>query len=194
MSRGSGHIQRSILAVLETDIDGAWTLSELCQRVCPGIDRIEKKHRVAVARAIRTMALPGTWCVRRIEASGGEYCLCNECSLLSMARRDWFAYLHQGRGQKDFAEYMASHSHRYGPGNPYNTFSRVESAKRYRDGSEIDRIDMEIDRIRQIVGVCKAVGIKAGAEAGAAAMFKNYAEEMASLQKRRDELKAIDAS
>jgi hypothetical protein len=52
MSRGYGIIQRAIVAVFEAEPDNAFLLSELCERVYRGgINRIEKKHRVAVARA-----------------------------------------------------------------------------------------------------------------------------------------------
>src|SRR5262249_9267610 len=51
MSRGYRIIQRAIVTVFEAEPDNGLLLSELCQRVYRGINRIEKKHRVAVARA-----------------------------------------------------------------------------------------------------------------------------------------------
>src|SRR5262249_9841633 len=51
MSRGYGAIQRAIIAAFEAEPDNGLLLSELCERVYRGIDRVEKKHRVAVARA-----------------------------------------------------------------------------------------------------------------------------------------------
>jgi hypothetical protein len=187
MSRGLGHIQRSILAALETDIDGAWTVSQICERVYPGIDRIEKKHRVAVARAIRKMVLPGTWHTRMVYASGAEYCVCNECSLISMARLDWFGHITGYYGkQYDFAEYMAGWSHKFEPGG--NTYDAVERAKRYRDGSEIDRLDMQIENTSKCVSLCAM-----GGTPSAAAAARKYADHLTSLTKRRDELKEAAA-
>ncbi len=188
MSRGLGHIQRSILAVLETDIDGAWTVSQICERVYPGIDRIEKKHRVAVARAIRKMVLPGTWRTRMVYASGAEYCVCNECSLISMARLDWFSYLsRRGARSYDLTEYMVGWSHRYEPGG--NTHDLVERAKRYRDGSEIDRLDMQIENTSKCMSLCAMGGTPSAATA-----VRKYADHLTSLTKRRDELKDAAAA
>lgn len=55
MSRGPGKIMQAILATLEGDRDNAFTVEELCQRAYPGVNRIEKKHRVAVIRGIRNV-------------------------------------------------------------------------------------------------------------------------------------------
>lgn len=188
MSRGRGHIQQSILALLETDCDGAWKLGQICKHVYSGINRVEKKHRVATARAIRKMALPGTWRVMMIEAPGGEYCICNECSLLSMARRDFFAHLgcrYIKPEDLDFTKFMADYRHRYEPGNEYNTFGRVERAKRYRDGSEVDRIEMQINTAQQ-----RARLLTMGGTAAGAAAVKVELEHIASLTRRRDAARA----
>jgi hypothetical protein len=62
------------------DRDGAWTTAKLCRAAYPGLNRVDKKHRNAVSRALRTMALPGTWTVRRLHRPGVEYCLHDACS------------------------------------------------------------------------------------------------------------------
>lgn len=56
MSRGLGRIQRAIEAAFGADPDNAFTVEDLCDRVYPGIARIEKKHRVAVLRAARNLS------------------------------------------------------------------------------------------------------------------------------------------
>jgi hypothetical protein len=55
MSRGHGQVQRAILAAFAAEPDNAFLLSELCERVYPGRNRIEKKHRNAVARAAKAI-------------------------------------------------------------------------------------------------------------------------------------------
>jgi hypothetical protein len=71
MSRGPGKIQRAIKAIIEAEPDRAFLLSELCERVYPGINRVEKKHRVAVARAAARMPLPTiSW--MKCDRLGGE--------------------------------------------------------------------------------------------------------------------------
>ena len=51
MSRGPGRIEQAIAALLDAEPDNAFTTEELCERVYPGVNRVEKKHRVAVLRA-----------------------------------------------------------------------------------------------------------------------------------------------
>src|SRR5262252_4853573 len=55
MSKGPGQVQRAIMAAFESEPDNAFLLSELCEHAYPRIKRIEKKHRVAVARAAKTI-------------------------------------------------------------------------------------------------------------------------------------------
>jgi hypothetical protein len=55
MSRGHGTLQRAILAAFAAEPDNAFLLSELCERVYSGRNRIEKKHRNAVARAAKAI-------------------------------------------------------------------------------------------------------------------------------------------
>jgi hypothetical protein len=53
MSRGHGKVQRAILAVFAAEPDNAFLLSELCERVYSGRNRIEHKYRNAVGRAAK---------------------------------------------------------------------------------------------------------------------------------------------
>jgi hypothetical protein len=50
--RPAGHIARLILALIASEPYGAWLVSDICKLAYPGVDRIEKKHRVAAARKI----------------------------------------------------------------------------------------------------------------------------------------------
>src|SRR5215831_297787 len=85
MSRGYGIIQRAIVAVFEAEPDNGLLLSELCERVYRGINRIEKKHRVAVARA--AYRIPWLAHMKR-ETLGCEVIFYNPASVLAygMAR------------------------------------------------------------------------------------------------------------
>lgn len=85
MSRSAGHIQRTILTLIAKHPHGAWTTSDL-SRIVYGGD-VTKARRVAVARALRRMKLPGTWRTERCydgKRSTSESYLCNPCDLLSM--------------------------------------------------------------------------------------------------------------
>jgi len=55
MSKGPGQVQRAIMAAFESEPDNAFLLSELCERAYPRIRQIQRKHRVAVARAAKTI-------------------------------------------------------------------------------------------------------------------------------------------
>ena len=55
MSRGPGRIERAIAAILDTESDNAFTTEELCERIYCGVNRVEKKHRVAVLRAANSL-------------------------------------------------------------------------------------------------------------------------------------------
>jgi hypothetical protein len=56
MGKGLGTVGRAIEAALIAEPDNAFTVDDLCDRVFPGINRIEKKHRVSVIRAATSVA------------------------------------------------------------------------------------------------------------------------------------------
>jgi hypothetical protein len=66
MSRGPGRIERAIAAILDGEADNAFTTEDLCERVYPGVNRVEKKHRVAVLRAANKLVKrrDNTGCMR----------------------------------------------------------------------------------------------------------------------------------
>lgn len=82
MSRGLGQVQRAIVAAFEAEPDNAFLLSELCERVYRGVNRIEKKHRIAVARAAK-----GVKTISRMkrETLGGELVFYDPLNLMSYA-------------------------------------------------------------------------------------------------------------
>src|SRR5262245_46150314 len=89
MSRGFGRIQREITALLESEPWGAWTTTELCQRIYR-IQNIEKRHRVAVTRALRGQVYPITgWGSMR--GDHGESIVCNQYHTESVLRAFWKA-------------------------------------------------------------------------------------------------------
>jgi hypothetical protein len=55
MSKGPGRVSRAIEAALDAEPDNAFTVEDLCDRVYRGINRVEKKHRVAVLRAAKAI-------------------------------------------------------------------------------------------------------------------------------------------
>ena len=74
MSRGAGRIERAIAAILDGEADNAFTTEDLCERVYSGVNRVEKKHRVAVLRAANKL-------VKRRDNTG-----CQQCENLGKTR------------------------------------------------------------------------------------------------------------
>jgi hypothetical protein len=97
MSRGPGKIERALDALFDAERDDAFTLEELCERVYPGVNRIEKKHRISVARAARRVLGrgPEIYCWRG-GGLGGELVYSRMDEVLSYAmgqlKADWFTY------------------------------------------------------------------------------------------------------
>lgn len=65
MSRGPGRIERAIEAAFRAEPSRAFTVEALALVVFRGINRIEKKHRVAVLRAAHSVAERSGWRVMR---------------------------------------------------------------------------------------------------------------------------------
>jgi len=53
MSRGPGRIERTIRELFDTSPESAFSTAELVEHCYPGLDKIERKHQVAVLRAAR---------------------------------------------------------------------------------------------------------------------------------------------
>lgn len=56
MSKGPGKVACALEAIFANEPDNAFTIEDLCDRVYQGVDQIEKKHRVAVLRAVHVLA------------------------------------------------------------------------------------------------------------------------------------------
>src|SRR5262249_33440820 len=69
MSRRLGRVSAVVLAAFRRKPREIWKTSELCRLVYK-TDRIEKKHRVAVLRALRILAVRGEVKIRRFQPTG----------------------------------------------------------------------------------------------------------------------------
>lgn len=86
MSRGPGRIERAIRAAYAAEPDNAFTTDDLCDRIFAGVNRIEKKHRVSVIRALKAVAASDREMeFFRSEAQGGPLVLFNCCNVMSYA-------------------------------------------------------------------------------------------------------------
>jgi hypothetical protein len=162
MCRGPGRIQQELTALIAASPDDAWTTGELCGLIYYGqrsyAPTPEKKHRVAVTRALRQMELPRLWRTVRLNRSGAEHCLYNAGSLESTKRK-----YHLAGWQLD---------------SPYlieRVPKDVADARRYDEASPVEKVDIDIGRLQQRSMALKRFG--AGKEA-----LAELAEEVAKLE------------
>jgi hypothetical protein len=87
MSRGHGHVQRALLDLIASDQIAAWPVGEICRRIYGATP--QRKHRVAVDRALDRVTLPEPWEILHISGPGSERVVFNACSLISRARINW---------------------------------------------------------------------------------------------------------
>jgi hypothetical protein len=146
MGRGYGQVQLEILALL-SDPDGAWTTTELCQLVY-GIEQVEKRHRVAVARAVKKIssATPDWFYVGK---PGGENLLFNKYSVAGRIRWRWFTDF----SDMNFDTFRASKH--FGP-IANEIAANVEKAKRFRDADELGKLDMLIEDVAEKIGLAES--------------------------------------
>jgi hypothetical protein len=83
-------IEATIKATLLSDLDNAYTVDDLCDRVYPGLKRFQRKHRTAVIPAAKRVCerLGEHWDWWRSETQGGTLVFWNRTSVMSygMAR------------------------------------------------------------------------------------------------------------
>jgi len=150
MSRGPGRIQQTIIELIASDPHGAWTVGQICERIYP--DEWQK-HRVAVARALRHavaralrhMELPGTWSIGPSHPKR-EYCLYDKCDEESAQRQIYFAIdvsisFAAWKQNPDKSSFWIEHVRK-----------EVSTARRHRDGSPIEKLDIEIAELNSEKG------------------------------------------
>lgn len=93
MSRGPGRIQRAIEDAFRQNPSATYAVDDLATLAYPGVNRIEKKHRVAVLRAGAMAAEACGWWYGQAERPGHPVVYCNPLDVRSYAawnmRRDF---------------------------------------------------------------------------------------------------------
>ena len=84
MSKGPGRVERAIEALFKSKPNDAFATWELCWRVYPSIDRLERTHKVAVTRAAKKVCarLPD-WQSMKTWYRGRELVFFNHASVKS---------------------------------------------------------------------------------------------------------------
>ena len=83
MSKGPGKRQAAIEAVFTSEHDDIFSLDDLVAIAFPGLNRVEKKHRVATARSAAGACRQRGWMMFHREAKGGGNVYFNKRSLRS---------------------------------------------------------------------------------------------------------------
>ena len=159
MSQGPGHVQRTILAMIEAEPHGAWTVEEICRRIYP-TEAVEKKHRVAVLRALTRVLLPGTWWAKYISVPGGGrtccvYDLCDDEGEMRAA----YAESWQRRHYADFDAWVKDER-----SNCDRALEAVAKRRKYRDASAVEKLDLQIADQRTMIGLLSSGGTAAQLE------------------------------
>jgi hypothetical protein len=178
MSKGPGSIQRSVLALIDGDPDGAWSIGDLCKLI---FGNVEKKHRVSALRALGRMELPGTWAVGR-EWGSTEYCLCDTCSVESQTRKIWLLGHRQYRSLEKFKSEW--------PHLVDRARKEAEKAIAYRDASPVAQLDIRIEEARGQLSLCAMIEDAKGR----AEFMKPILAHIAELQAERARLATADQS
>lgn len=85
MSRGPGRIERAIEQAFTEQPATAFSVEELASHCYPGLNRPEKRHRVAILRSADKVAARLWWQARRSEASGHAVIYHNALNARSIA-------------------------------------------------------------------------------------------------------------
>ncbi len=175
MSRGPGRIQRTIRALIASDEHGAWLVSDICKHVYPEFDGVEKKHQVAVNRALTSMVLPEFWEAQYSGARGNMRVLYNTCDPESAARADGLTK--RDCGSDDDRERHASEHH-----EPEIDES-VQSRRNSNDLDELSGLERQYENTKANIAFLES--------AGAHEAVRHWSDELRSLEKRRSKLVAL---
>jgi hypothetical protein len=87
MSKGPGKLERAIADAFARDPSATFSVEDLGPICYPGLNKVEKKHRVAIIRAADNVAARMWW--GRTYCSGVPCVYCNLCDLHSYAMGNW---------------------------------------------------------------------------------------------------------
>jgi hypothetical protein len=180
MSRGLGRVHEVIIAMMEAEPQGAWTTTQLCERIYG--TSVEKSHRAAVARALFGMKLPPLWCVRRTDKPGAEYCLYNAGDVKSTLHAI-FVGDSAGRYAWDFEAWKERYPHCIEKAR-----NDVDEALRYHDASPMEKLDIEVNELRQVIGL-----LRIASASGATDEISRLARRAREIIEQREALKSRQA-
>jgi hypothetical protein len=174
MSRGPGRIQRVITDLLAAEPHGVWTVAQLCQLAYPK-QRVEKKHRVAMWRAIHHIELGPVW--QLTERTDTESYLFNASSEESTLRLAFNRDRTRTYRKVGFEEWKQDAEH--------IEYAReaVQAFWRYHHASPIEKIDIDIAHAQKGLEFWQNSDLDLGST--------YFLKRIAELNKRKAELTAL---
>jgi hypothetical protein len=154
MSKGPGKIQRAVEALFIAQPDTAFTVEDLATASFPGINHIEKKHRVSVLRAAAKASVRTGWSHMTAEALGGMAIFFNQRStrsyVLAKARARFpdqdaatlSEWLESGRKSNGAIEKLRANGK---PGEAYDLHVRLFIAQLGGEEEAIESLRRQID-------------------------------------------------
>ncbi len=169
MSRGPGRIERALYHLFEEHPEGAWTTADLCRLIYPTANRVEKKHRVAVLRAMdKVIDKKGDqhrdwgWFYFGFKGAAARV-LCNYANVMSyslaklnsMNAKTWVGEEWRTRTEEELLERLqpGGDHHGYiipGPRGHWDRHVRMYIAKRDGDQETADKMKYEQDMNERI--------------------------------------------
>ena len=156
MSRGPGHIERAIAAAFTAMPSAVFTVADLGPISYSGLNRVEKRHRVAIIRAADKVASRLWWAKLISERPGGQVVYCNTLDVRSYALGRLRAGFEFNDTPLDVIERMVEVP---APGDPYAHRSRwhlvqpggawwqhveIAKARKAGDDAEAERITADL--------------------------------------------------
>lgn len=137
MSRGPGRIEQVVDAAFTSAPDSTFTIEQLAALAYPGLNRIDKRHRVAILRASRSVCRRCHWDYGRSEAAAHPMVYFNRHSVRSFGL--WHVQVHGGVDAEEAAHRLDdpnAHGSRYAYMQPGGTFVRWVEIHKARDAGD----------------------------------------------------------
>lgn len=150
MSKGPGRVERAIEQAFNETKGDYFTTEELFEVVYPDAFSMERKHRVAIMRAVKTVCERTGWEIMRAEIRGNAAVFIKPTDLISYATgrkkagMEWEWSLSRQEIRDRFTP-SGSDRHLIEEGGAWFRFVQMARAKRDGDEETLSRLEAEYD-------------------------------------------------
>jgi hypothetical protein len=165
MSRGPGKLERTIAAEFAAHPDDALAIEALALACYPGINRVEKKHRIAVARAAKSVCGRTGWGWYIDARQGGKSIYFHQRSLRSYAfarlRNDFCKNNLSDEELRQLIDGKADHRRYHSIAQSLGAFANhVRAWRVFLDGNEDEKAAMRIEVAERNAAIRAVLGLK----------------------------------